>query len=131
MKKTTYNFKNYGVNYLDFQVDGQSNGSQVLHPDYANNNYVEEYSRLFECMPPHQKEPPNISYEDYKDGYCNYVFDLEKSKDQTYSNPLRRGQTRLTVKFSNALTEPVTALVYGSFEALMKVDESRNVIVET
>ena len=130
-KKNPFNFQNFSLTYIDFQVDGQSSGSQVLQPDYANANYVVEYSKLFEVMPHYQKEPPNIEYLEYKDGYCIYVFDLEKSKDECYSNPLRRGQTRLTIKFLTALTEPVTVLVYGTFESLMKIDEARNVIVET
>ena len=130
-EKNPFNFANYGVNYLDFQVDGQSSGAQVLQPDYANDNYVVEYSKLFECMPPYQKEPPNITYGEFKEGYTLYVFDLEKSKDKVFTNPLKRGQTRLTVKFSAALSHPVTALLYGSFDALMKIDESRNVVVET
>ena len=125
-----FNFKNLGVNYLDFQVDGQSNSAQVLQPDFTNDNYVQAYSKLFECMPPNQKEPPNISYFDFKHGYALYVFDLENSKDPSYSNPLRRGQTRLTAKFSAALTEAATVLVYATSEAVMKIDEARNVIIE-
>ena len=126
-----FDFKTFDVSYIDFQVDGQTSGAQILQPDYTNGNYVTAFSRLFECMPPDQKEPPNISYYDYANGYSMYLFNLETSKDSLYSNPLKRGQTRLTVKFKKALTEPVTALVYGSFEALMKVDQARNVLVVT
>ena len=126
-----FNFDTMSVNYLDFTIDGQSCKSQVLQPDFENDNYVQSYSKLFDCMPPNQKEPPEITYYDYKHGYALYVFDLENSKDVFYSNPLRRGQTRLTVKFGKALVDPTTIIVYGTFEALMKVDQVRNVIIES
>ena len=130
-EKNPFNFDNCSVNYVDFQVDGQSNGSQVLQPDYKSDNYVMAYSKLFESCPMHQKEPPNIMYDEFPVGYCIYVFDLEKSKDPGFSNPLRRGQTRLTLKFLTPNKKPITAIVYGSFESLFKVDSSRNVILET
>ena len=98
-QKSPFNFEGFDVNFLEFQVDGLG---QTLQPDYINENYVTSYARLFEWMPPEQKEPPNISYYDYGNGYAQYVFDLEKTKNPSVSNPLRRGQRRLTVKFSKA-----------------------------
>ena len=126
-----YNFQNFDLYYLDFQINGQSCGGRPMQPNFANKNYASTYCRLFDCVPPEQKELPNISYFDFLHGYAIYVFDLEKSKNSLYSNPLRRGQTRLTAKFAKSLANATTVIVYGSFEALMKIDQARNVVVET
>ena len=129
-EKNPFEFKNLDLNYIDFQVASQSNANEVLQPDFHNNNYVRAYSRLHENISSNQKEPPYISYVDYKNGYTIYVFNLSQCKNADYSKPVKRGQTRLTLKFAKKLENPITVIAYGSFEAVMKVDSSRNVIVE-
>ena len=128
--KNPFELRHANVNYLDFQVDGQSNGNEVLQPNYTTGNYVNAYSKLLDSTPTNQKELPNISYYDFKRGYAIYVLDVNKRMEGDYTKPVRRGQTRLNIKFSTALTHDVSVIVYGTFDSLMKIDHSKNVYVE-
>ena len=128
--KNPFDLKNLNLNYLDFQVDGQSNGNEVLQPNYTTGNYVGVYSRLLDSTPTNQKEIPNISYYDFKRGYAIYVLDVNKRIEGDYTKPVRRGQTRLNIKFSTTLTNDVSVIVYGTFDSLMKIDHSKNIFVE-
>ena len=128
--KNPFHMQHFNLNYLDFQVDGRSSGSGVLQPDFGNKNFSDAYFRMMNSTPTNQKEPPNITPFDYINGYTIYVLDLFQSRSTAYTKPFRRGQTRLTLKFGAALPVGITVVVYGVFEALMKVDYAKNVIVE-
>jgi len=68
----------------------------------------------------------NITHGDYKKGYCLYVLDI----DPYYSfNMKSRGHCRLEVKFSKALTESATLIVYATFPEVLSINQSRVVFM--
>lgn len=129
-EKNPFNFAHYDLNHLSFQVNGQNAPGPPIEPNFEKNHVFSGYSTLFECMPPWQKEAPAIEFFDYPRGYTIYVLDLEKSKGLEFVNPVRRGNTRLSVRFQKSLPEPVTLLAYGTFDSLMNIDVARNVITQ-
>ena len=70
-----------------------------------------------------------ISREDYSDGYALYAFDLtpDLGEEDRFSL-VRQGSVRLSLKFSTALANTVTAVVYAKFENVIEVDRDRNVV---
>ena len=52
---------------------------------------------------------PEITRKEYAKGYSIYVFQLTSTEDNTSCNPLiKRGHTRIELKFARPLTETVT-----------------------
>ena len=129
-KKNPYNFDHYNCNYAGFSVDGHPLPARPFQPNFKDKLYVEPYFCLFNKQNKVDDEPFSdyISRNDYPHGYCIYVFDLAASNDCSQLPVLRKGLTRLELKFSEALPESVTAVVYGSFPDIIKIDKARNII---
>ena len=100
-------------------------------PNYPELNYIEPYLSVFHGTGRFQKDAGNyISKEEYPFGYCIYAFDLNCTHTDYFTHPSRKGHTRLNIQFDRELSETVTAIVYGQFPALMKIDHARNVYIE-
>ncbi len=129
--KNPFNFKHMTVRLIGFDVNGQSQPSVPYMPNYQESNYIEPYLSIFNATGRFQKDTGNyISKEEYPDGYCIYAFDLSCTHTDMFSNVERKGHTRLNIQFGEELTETVTAIVYGQFPALLKIDHARNVYIE-
>ena len=57
-----------------------------------------------------------------------YVFRLNQNDDGECVSLLKRGHTRLQIRFTEALPEAATVITYAKFPAIVHIDESRNVI---
>ena len=122
--KNPFDFQHFDCNYAGFFVDGQSTPSEPLQPNYKSDLYIEAYRRLY--LDDERRAVP-ISKKDFKGGYCLYVFRPEgDAKDR----PEDRAHTRLELKFAEALPTTCTVIVYAKFQAVMKIDASRNVHLE-
>ena len=131
LKKNPFNFQHMNVRLIGFDVNGQSQPSVPFMPNYPELNYIEPYLSVFHGTGRFQKDTGNyISKEEYPFGYCIYAFDLNCTHTDYFTNPSRKGHTRLNIQFDRELSETVTAIVYGQFPALMKIDHARNVYIE-
>ncbi|MET0103903.1 MAG: hypothetical protein ABW072_02035 [Sedimenticola sp.] len=120
-KKNPFNFQHYNCSSVGFYVDGQSYPSRPLQPNFEANQFVDCYRTLAQF-----RDDVNISLDEYKEGYCLYVLDI----DPYYSfNTKRRGHCRLELKFAKALPGSVTVIVYATFPEVLSIDESRTVVV--
>ena len=122
--KNPFNFQHFNCSYAGFFVDGQSTPSEPLQPNYTNGHFVEAYKRLF-WNPQHRAI--HISKTEFKGGYCLYVF---RPSGDTEDRPEERAHTRLELKFSAALPETCTVIVYAKFPALMRIDANRRVTLD-
>ena len=122
--KNPYNFEHVNCNHVGFYVDGQSVPADPLQPNYKANNYIEAYHRMSD---PNHQRTVQIQRNWFKEGYCLYLFDINGDKKDREA---QRAHTRLQLKFTEALSEPYTVIVYAKFPALMKIDTNRNVSLE-
>ena len=117
-----FNLKCYDCSYLGFFVDGQSIPSQPLQPNFEGNHYSDCIQTLSSS-----RNDINITYREYKEGYCLYVLDI----DPYYSfNTKRRGLCHLEIKFAKPLPESVTLLLYTTFPEILTIDKARNVYIQ-
>ena len=127
-----FNFKHYKCNFAAFYVDGQSVPARPLQPDFQANNYIDAYISLVTGTGIYQTNASNnIDRYDYANGYCLYLFDLSQQHDQQgYQAEIKRGNTRLELKFAEALPESVTAIVYAKFPSTVQIDKARRVTIQ-
>ena len=131
IQKNPYNFQHMNVRLLGFDVNGRSQPSVPFTPHYEDSNYIEPYLSLFSATGRYQQDTGNyIGKDEYPNGYCIYAFDLSCTHTDVFSNKKKKGHTRLNIQFEHGLNETVTAIVYGQFPALMKIDHARNVYIE-
>ena len=127
--KNPYNFKHFNCNFMGLYADGQSVPGDPIQCDYKNQHYVSAYLSMFSGIGKlHMNEGNYISREDYANGYAIYVFNITPRHSRNYSDLIKRGHTRLCIRFSESPKETITAIVYSSFPNIFQIDESRNII---
>lgn len=125
--KNAYNLQTFGCNYINFEVNGQTIGSEILQPNFRSQEYTTAYYNLFDATTD-QPEVPNLSYSDFGNGYGVFVYNVLK-KTPGYDVPSLKGQTRLSIKFDKDLEQSVTVIVYGSFSSVLSIDAMKNVMI--
>ena len=127
-KRNPFNFYNYGISYIEFLIDGESVPGRPLQPDFDNGDWTTAYLSLFYNKYP-QHNGNFISRQDYPNGYCLFVFNIEDVANTDILTKDKKGHTRVNINFSSALSEPVTAILYSKFPSVLKIDKTRNVII--
>lgn len=125
-EKNPFNFQHFNCRYLNFEVNGQTIGSEILEPNFTDEDYASSYSTIFDNLPRNQPELPNISYPDFGNGYALFLFNVFKPSPEC-DLPSLKGQTRLSIKFKNILPTSVTLILYATFNAAMTIDETKNI----
>ena len=130
-----FNFKNLNINFLCLYIDGVQIPSKPLQPNFKNKQmYVDCYHSLFSGTGIHfLNEGNRITREDYPNGYCLFAFDLTpvlSANDCAQWNLIKHGSVRLDVRFDDPLITTVNCIVYAEYENIMKIDASRQVIVD-
>ena len=128
-KSNPFNFQHFNCNYAAFYVDGKSVPSSPLEPGYSTNNYISAYLTLFTGTGKYLSDKGSIiDRTDYPNGYCLYVFDVNSVYDEGSNIPLlKKGHSRINLKFEKPLPEAVTCICYGQFPSVLRIDASRNV----
>lgn len=128
--KNPYNFSHHNCNFMALYADGQSVPGEPFQCNYKKGHYVSSYLSLFTAG---GKQLPNqgnfISRDEYANGNCMYVFNLEGKTNKEHMQLLKRGHTRLSIRFDKTPTETLTVLVYSHFPAVLQIDEARNIIL--
>ena len=129
-KKNPYAFEHHDCNFMGFYVDGHATPHEEFSMDYKNNLYITPYLSLFTGIDRHNNVFGNeISREEYKSGYCLYIFNVDGRKDQEFVKLTKRGHTRLSIRLATPSARTLTVVVYAQHPAVLEVDESRNILL--
>ncbi|GFU40440.1 uncharacterized protein TNCV_1208071 [Trichonephila clavipes] len=129
MKKNPFNFKHYNLNHILLSENGIQTSTTAYTPDYAKYLYARNYLNLFTDLAQHKT---NVSYGDYKENICLYVFDLtqDKSVKEPFENVTQSGDISLHLKFDADLHETATLIAYMEMPSLTEIDKSPNVFID-
>ena len=124
-------FKNYGLRHIACYLDGTQYPHRPFTPDFANKKYMREYYGLFETM--NQVKPLttlDITREEFKEGFTifgfNFTPDLSDGCNRSgYTSPIKRGNLRIELKFSEALNETVSAVIFCEYDNLIEIQSNR------
>lgn len=124
-----FNFANYSATDIGIYVNGESVPGRPLKLNYDDGSYISAYVRLFEpCGKWNKDTGLYIDREDFKNGYAFYVFSVDPCGfGEEYINLIRRGNTRLELKFKSATTEALNALVFSTYSALLEISKTREI----
>lgn len=124
-----FNFEHMGVTDVGIYVNGESVPGRPLKTDFSAGQYVAAYTRLFEASEKWNSDAGLvISRENFGSGYSLFVFTIDPCGfGEEYLNLIRRGNTRLELKFKEATTKAANALVFATFSSLLEVDKSRDI----
>jgi len=127
-KKNPFNFQNFNLDYLCLYVEGVPVNMTAFLPNFNADHFTSEYRALFENGQS-GSGGDIITYADFKAGYAIYKIAINEGMKEDYVSLGKRGQTRLTMRFSVALPNPITVITYGKFCHILQIDQARNVIV--
>ena len=128
MQSNPYCFDHYNVNYMSFNVDGESVPTNPFTMQYNKGKYINAYLSMFSSTDRgHTNSSNYISRDEYPYGNCIYQFNLHES-DDNFITLLKKGHTRLIIRFAEALKETVTVIAYAKFPSIVQLDEARNIL---
>jgi len=119
-------FLPFNLSFIGYSIDGSYVPYGPLQPKFKSDHYedsdcAQAYSMLFSgCL------SPDISREEYVESLNLYLFEVSRVRKGT-KKIQKRGFSRLTIDFSEALSYPTTLIMYGVFPSTFTVSESRNV----
>ena len=134
--KNPYNFKNYDVRFLGVFADGSQVPQKPLQLKYSaagGQGFIQGYQSLFSGTGKMLGDHGNqISRDDYSSGYTLYCFNLtpDLSSGKTF-NLTKQGNLRIEVQFTTALQQTVNVLAYAEFDALLEIDHSIKILLDS
>jgi hypothetical protein len=126
-----FHFFHFGIRLIVCYLDGSQYPLRPFSPDFNKRKYIHEYFDLFEAAnQTSNKVDIGITREEYGDGFTLFGFNFapDSAKGCTragYVSPIRYGSLRIEVRFNEAITETVTAVVFCEYDSLIEFPLSR------
>ena len=136
LKLNPFKFQHFEINNLAVYLDGIQYPAKAYTPDFKRGLFQREMISLFDALDMMDGDSNfKINRENYASG--NTIFGFNFAPDLSsgcgsigHLNPIKFGSVRLSVKFSEPLKVPVTALVYCEFDKLLEIDINRNATLD-
>ena len=130
--KSPFQFRDYSLSNLSFQVDGLMVPLKAYSPSYSSDSYVRSYFSLFQgTNTQFDNNSHGITYDIYKDGHCLYMVDLTPTPTSDACVELyKHGSLSLSITLGKPLDEPVNIILYSIFDATIQVDRGRNILLD-
>ena len=128
-KLNPFNFKHFNMQSLSIKVASQNvpYSSPLEFRPSENYDIIEAYNSLFSGI---REAPNDITYQDYKNGYFIFAFDLTPDLcSSEHYNILKDGNMEIALKFNNTSTNgAITMITYLEFDNVLEITKSRNIL---
>ncbi len=128
--KNPFNFKNFGVNYVDMRKNGRSLPYSPLNLNFAANEYLLAYHTLIHATRLWRKNENNAikPQTDYKNGFALYAYNLiPDHSDGSNFNLQEEGTLSLDLRLNTGVNESITIVCYLEFDTILEIDKNREV----
>jgi hypothetical protein len=126
-----FNFQNFGIKQIYVQMnEKQYPQPQPIRCVFAEDRYMSAYLALLQSVGKVQTNKPlAITYEEFRNGFCIFGFDLTKELQATSrdSQP-QTGSCTLFLEFTAALQVPLFAYIYEEHQKTLILDRFNNPI---
>jgi hypothetical protein len=130
---STFQFDNFNINHLSFNIDGQSYPRSPYMPDFTKRIYMREYYTFLQTFNQDTTAPVfSMSYDDFIDGqtfFCyNFAPDLgDGCGFGGYLSLIKSGSLGLHVRFAAPSKEAFVAIIFAEFDNLIQIDKNLQV----
>lgn len=129
-EKNPFNFEHHNLKFCSLLVDGKMNPLTPITCDFTNGKYLRNYFSLYKATGKMFTDSGmDIDRTEYSSGYAmlawNFTPELE---DSGCYHVVKKGDIRLELQFSQALTAPVSIVVYSEFDSAIKIDKDKNIL---
>ena len=129
MESNPFNFGNHKITNLTLKIASKALPySSALDFDFTNNRYIQGYNSLFQGI---RESPNNITYDDYKNGYTLFAYDLTPDLcSENHFNLLQDGSLDLDITFGEAPKKSITAIFYLEFDNIIEITKNRQILFD-
>ena len=102
---------------MDVTCDGHSVYGKPFEPRFGNDQYLRSFLSVYQALASqNQVQNCNIDYEDYKGGYCFWVYDStpDQAADQSHLHPIKLGTPYWSFSLQHHLPRQSTCLCMQS-----------------
>jgi hypothetical protein len=127
-----YNFQHFSLNKIALYRDGDLIPGQIFTPNYDDKYYARTYANTMSALNYFNTDDTNgMTMEHFEKGYNLYIFNLSPDgvSDGNHRSPLNFSSLRLELGFAKALTKPINAVLFASFDSKLEITKLRDVIV--
>jgi len=134
-RQNPYNFKHFNLNYISLTRDGVPVTTKPLQPNFteAHSDFVSSYYSTFSGTNIHWSDDNySVSRTEYKSGYVLHCFDTSATQESSLNvwQLRKQGVLALELKFSQALENSITCVVYAEYQNLVEIDKDRRVTLD-
>lgn len=123
-KYNPYNIQGFDLNSITVTRDGQVSPFKPLRTNFKTGECVEAYRTLYNS----NSDQHVITLHDFINGTALFVYELDNQMYNGVCTPsVRTGNTSLELFFNKPLENNVNVVVYAQFDALMEIDQYRNI----
>lgn len=133
ISKNAFKFHHYNLNYLCVLDGSRMIPSKPFQPDFTKGLYARSYLNLFTDLNRyHDAQNINVSFDEFKDGYTLFAVDMtpDLSSSASHVSVARNGNLAIDMKFSQALDETVSLIVYAEYRNVIEIDKARSVYTD-
>ena len=130
--KNPFNFKNYKIQTVSLQIDGQEQSLKPLECNFENDKIAQAYMNLFiGTGKAFKDEDIDITRQEYSNGYTLFCFDMTPDLGESdHFNLIKSGSIRLKMTFAEALPNTINVVIYAEFQNVLEIDRNRNVFYD-
>lgn len=112
--KNPFNFQDFGLASITLTID---NYNKTIKIDKSNNDYIEGYHSLCECLNMYGATGNSINIRDYMGGNCLFCFNLDADKGcEEQFNPINEGSIGVTLTFGDNLATNLKMIIFMEFD---------------
>lgn len=123
-------FTHCNINEISLNKEGESVPYKPFTPDYDNGRYCREYLTLFQSVNSYLSDKSSgITYEEYKNKYCLYAFNLAPDLSVELNQPRKEGSLRLDLRFSKEVENTLNVIVFSVIDKEIEITKLRDVMI--
>lgn len=115
-----FNFEDFSVKTLTLHIDSENIPQKTINVDFTK-DYTHLYRNFLNEIKPVSGE--YFTKENYKSGYCFFIFRLSPNPVKGYTSLPKTGSIRCEISFSSPNTSSLTALLYSETSNTILVDK--------
>ena len=135
VERSPFNFQHFNVREISIIANGRCYPQAPYDLDYRNYKYARAFNDMNDALGfANSSESNGITYQQFGQSSCIYVFNLTNSGDEQGSSfdLIRNGTTAVNIKFSQAVPEGGAMLiVMGEADSLIMLDKNRTIASDT
>ena len=123
--RNPFKFDHYGLTHLGLKVGGEQIPKIPYQPDFTTRDYLREYMTVLSALG--FDMGPNcwdITPTEWANGYNIYVFKITPGPLGIVKSLSRAGNIRLEIKFREATTHNITAILLSEDRDILEIDKN-------